>query len=402
MEFLLHGHEINLKGGNRGFFSSKLHAAVEVLLAGLPVRVRMAGLGLRVSCADADASEVRRRLGFALGVQTITAGFRLPMEMEPIAAEALRTIAGQSGESFGLQVKRPDKDAALSSYELASFCGRYIQERLPLHVDLKRPDRVCALVIQRDGVLVSRAPEAGPGGMPAATAGRLLALISSGYDSPLAAYRLMRRGAKVAMLHFYAAPLPGRASSQQIVEQLARHLTRYQLHTAAYFCHFEPLQRQIVAAVPSPFRVLIYRRMMLRIAEAVARRHKAHGLITGDSLAQVASQTVRNLEAVSRVATLPIYRPLIGDDKVTIQNQTREIGTYDLSSENPADCCSAFLPPHPALASSPEELDAAETRLDIPALVAQALAAIDLRRYHWSRGRVVEGIDHAAAGRSGG
>ncbi len=391
MEFLLHGHEFNLKGANRGFFTTRLRANLERLLEGCGCRVGMRGLGLVVDCPAEQGAEARARLERALGVQTIVAGERVAPTAEAIAPVALAMIAAQSGASFALNVLRPDKALGVTSYEIAVAVGRRIEQALGLPVNLRQPERRCTIVLSRQGALVSRAPEPGPGGMPAGTAGRLLALVSSGYDSPVAAFRLIRRGGRVMLLHFHGTPPPGRGSSLPPVEQIARQLTRYQLYTRLYLCPFEPAQRAIVAACPAPLRVLLYRRMMLRIAEALAHTIHAHGLVTGDSLAQVASQTVLNLEAVSAAARLPVYRPLIGDDKVAIQAEARRIGTYEASSELADDCCSAFLPRSPALAATPEELEAGEAALDVAALVQAALAGIVTRRFRLEQGEVAEG-----------
>jgi len=391
VDFLLHGHEMNLKGANRGFFSTRLRANLERLLASTGSTVGMRGLGLLVSCPPEADGEVRQRLEFALGVQSITAGERVAPDPEAIAPVALAMIASQSGDSFALNVVRPDKALPLSSYEVAVHVGRYIEQKLGLAVDLRHPARRCTIVLSRKGALVSRAAELGLGGMPAGTAGRLLALISSGFDSPVAAFRLIRRGGRVMLIHFYGAPPQGQTPSLAQVESIARQLTRYQLHTRLYLCPFEPVQRAIVAGCPSPYRILLYRRMMLRIAAAVAGQIHAHGLITGDSLAQVASQTVLNLEAVSAAVTVPVYRPVIGDDKVTIQAEARRIGTFDVSEQAGDDCCSAFMPRSPALAASPAELAAAEQDLDLEALTAASLATLETRRYRWDSGAVVAG-----------
>ena len=391
MQFLLHGHEFNLKGANRGFFTTRLRANLERLLEGCECRVGMRGLGLMVDCPAAHAADARARLERALGVQTIVAGERVAPTAEAIAPVALAMIASQNGASFALNVLRPDKALGITSYEIAVAVGRHIEQTLGLPVNLRQPERRCTIVLSRQGALVSRAPESGPGGMPAGTAGRLLALVSSGYDSPVAAFRLMRRGGRVMLLHFYGTPPAGRGSSLPAVEQIARQLTRYQLYTRLYLCPFEATQRTIVAECPAPLRVLLYRRMMLRIGEALARTIHAHGLITGDSLAQVASQTVLNLEAVSTAARMVVYRPLIGDDKIAIQAEARRIGTYEASSELADDCCSAFLPRSPSLAATPRETETGEAGLDVAALTQAALADVVARRFRLERGEVTEG-----------
>ncbi|HXE31434.1 MAG TPA: THUMP domain-containing protein [Terriglobales bacterium] len=397
MEFLLQGHEFNLKGANRGFFTTRLRANLERMLTGCGCRIGMRGLGLAVECPDAAAGEVRTRLQRALGVQTIVAGRRVEADPAAIAPVALEMIAAQSGASFALNVLRPDKALPLSSYEVAVAVGRYIEERLQLPVDLRQPQRRCTIVLSRKGALVSRAPEPGPGGMPAGTAGRLLGLLSTGFDSPVAAFRLIRRGGRVMLVHFYASPLPGRGASPPVAADLARQLTRYQLFTRLYLCPFEPAQRAIVAHCPSRYRILLYRRMMLRISAALAEKIHAHGLVTGDSLAQVASQTSLNLEAVSAAVRLPIYRPLIGDDKIAIQAEARRIGTFDISTAPTDDCCSAFMPRSPALTSSPAELEQAEAELDLPALVSDAMTRIETVRLRVSGSEVLQDAQDAAA-----
>ncbi|MGH9487741.1 MAG: tRNA sulfurtransferase [Terriglobales bacterium] len=390
MQFLLNGHEFNLKGGNRGFFTTRLRDNVEQLLAGCGCRVGMQGLGLAVDCPGEESERVRQRLQRALGVQTMVAGEGVEASLEAIAPAALAAIAAQEGASFGLEVQRPDKALGLSSHEVAVAVGRHIQEQLGLAVDLRHPARRCTIVLSRRGALVSRGSEAGPGGMPAGTAGRLLGLLSSGYDSPVAAFRLMRRGARVGLLHFYATPPAGQGSSVGPVEALARQLTRYQIHTRLYICPFLGVQQAIVANAPSRLRVLLYRRFMLRIGVALAERVHAHGLITGDSLGQVASQTVLNLEAVSAAAAVAVYRPLIGDDKHAIQAEARRIGTYAASSELSEDCCSAFMPRSPALASTAAELAEAERGLAVEELVAAALAGIQTKRFALHEGEPAE------------
>src|SRR6185312_11668514 len=199
------------------------------------------------------------------------------------------------------------------------------------------------------------------------------------------------------LVHFYASPLPGRGASPPVAADLARQLTRYQLFTRLYLCPFEPAQRAIVAHCPSRYRILLYRRMMLRISAALAEKIHAHGLVTGDSLAQVASQTSLNLEAVSAAVRLPIYRPLIGDDKIAIQAEARRIGTFDISTAPTDDCCSAFMPRSPALTSSPAELEQAEAELDLPALVSDAMTRIETVRLRVSGSEVLQDAQDAAA-----
>ncbi len=221
------------------------------------------------------------------------------------------------------------------------------------------------------------------------TAGRITCLLSGGYDSAVAAYQMMKRGAHLSFIHFFTARAraPGNASLH-VASGLARQLVRYQFHTKLYRVPFEEIQREIVRYAPEDFRVLLYRRMMVRIAEVLAKRDRALALVTGDSLGQVASQTLRNLAAVDAAATIPVFRPLIGTDKIDILATAKKIGTYDISSEPFHDCCPVFMPRSPALYAKPEELDEAESRLDLSALVTAGLLATTLERMRYAGGRV--------------
>jgi thiamine biosynthesis protein ThiI len=210
--------------------------------------------------------------------------------------------------------------------------------------------------------------------LPSGTGGKVACLISGGIDSPVAAYRMMRRGCRVLYVHFHSFPHTT-VQSQDKVRDLVRILSRYQLESPLYWIPFAEVQREIVALAPPAMRVILYRRFMVRIAQAIALKEKAAALVTGDSLGQVASQTLENIRTISAAATLPIFRPLIGDDKEDIIRAAREIQTYETSILADQDCCSLFIPRHPETMSSLERAEQAELQLDIPRLIASALDA---------------------------
>jgi thiamine biosynthesis protein ThiI len=241
----------------------------------------------------------------------------------------------------------------------------------------------CYVEITSGPALVYARKIPGAGGLPANTAGRMMCLLSGGYDSAVAAYHMMKRGAHLSFAHFYGAGAKPGESSMHVASALARQLVPYQFHAKLYRIPFEPIQREIVRYAPENYRVLLYRRMMLRIAEVLAKRDRALALITGDSLGQVASQTLRNLVAVDAAARMVVFRPLIGTDKMEILATARKIGTYDISSEPFHDCCPVFLPRMPALYASVDELDDAESKLDVPALVTQGLRSTTLEQFHY-------------------
>ena len=214
----------------------------------------------------------------------------------------------------------------------------------------------------------------GAGGLPSGTGGKVMCLLSGGIDSPVAAYRLMRRGCRVHHVHFHSFPHTS-IESQEKVRHILQILARFQLDSQLHMVPFADVQREIVAYAPPPLRVILYRRFMVRIAEALAHKERASALVTGDSLGQVASQTLENLRTVSAASSLPIFRPLIGDDKEDIMRIAREIGTFDISILADQDCCSLFVPKHPETMSSLTQVENAEAGLDIPRLVQSALGA---------------------------
>ena len=283
--------------------------------------------------------------------------------------------------------------------EIESAVGRHLLEKLraegrEIRVQLREPEITCHVEITPGPLLVYARKIPGAGGLPANTAGRMMCLLSGGYDSAVAAYHMMKRGAHLSFTHFYGTGARPGESSLHVATSLARQLVPYQFHANLYRVPFEAIQREIVRYAPERYRVLLYRRMMLRIAEVCARRDKALALITGDSLGQVASQTLRNLVAVEAAARMAVFRPLIGTDKLDIIEVARKIGTYDISSEPFHDCCPVFMPKAPALYASADELEEAEAELDVPALVSQGIRGTSLERFRYANGKV-EAVDGA-------
>src|SRR5260370_32560640 len=282
--------------------------------------------------------------------------------------------------------------------------GGYLFDKLQadgrqVRVDLKAPALTCRIEITRGPLLVYARRILGPGGLPPNTAGRLVCLLSGGFDSAVAAHKMMKRGAHLSFVHFWGGGAAPGESSVHVARELAKCLVPWQFSTKLYLVPFEPIQREIVARAPEQFRILLYRRMMLRIAERIARSNRALGLITGDSLGQVASQTLHNMAAVGAAVRMPLYRPLAGDDKIEIMDAARKIGTHDISAEPFHDCCPIFLPRNPALHASVAELDQAESALDIEALVRQGIDAMAIERYRYGFGRIekVESFKSATA-----
>ena len=397
---VVHYHELWLKGGNRRFFLGKLITGLKRALEGAGLeKMHCPGdrilLQLRDGASVDAAIERIKRVGgianFAVARQLTRA--EAEKDFDAVCRLAWDEMAPEKFATFAVRSKRSDKSFPLRTAEIEPMVGGYLLDRLrtegrEVGVNLDAPELTCRIEVTKTSVLVYARRIAGPGGLPPNTGGRMVCLLSGGFDSAVAAYKMMRRGAHVTFVHFWGGGGQAGESSAHVARELARTLTPWQLTSKLYLVPFEPMQREIVQHAPETFRVLLYRRLMLRIAEQFAFREQALGIISGDSLGQVASQTLQNMGAVGAVARLPIYRPLAGDDKLEIMALARQIGTHDISAEPFHDCCPVFMPKTPALYATAEDLDRAEAALDMPALVKRGLDTVTLERYRLTNGVV--------------
>jgi thiamine biosynthesis protein ThiI len=394
---VVHYHELWLKGRNRRFFLRKLCTALRLSLQGIPVeRVEQPGDRIVVWLGDgASLEEATHRVGRVLGIAFYAIARPVERSIAAICQAAWEEIEPLQFADFAVRAKRSDKSFPQTSIETEAAVGRYLLDHLcaqgrNVRVRLNDPAMTCYVEIAKRMALVYARKIPGAGGLPANTAGRMMCLLSGGYDSAVAAYQMMKRGAHLSFVHFYGTGARPGESSLHVASGLVRQLVPYQFHAKLYRVPFEAIQREIVRYAPEDFRVLLYRRMMLRIAEGLAKRDRGLALITGDSLGQVASQTLRNLVAVDAASHMVVFRPLAGTDKQEILATARRIGTYDTSSEPFHDCCPVFLPRRPALYASAEELADAEAKLDVAALVTQGLRGTTLMRFEYKDGKVEE------------
>lgn len=374
-------HEIALKRGNRGTFVNQLIQNIGAVLRGTGVkRVRSGDGRVIVHLRDgADCQEIERRLRWVSGAANFSLAVRTERNIDTIIDTARATAQGRSFASFAVRTRRGDKTFPLTSPEINDMVGGAILQDHPgVRVDLKHPQLELNVEVVSGEAFVSSNRVPGARGLPVGTGGTVVALLSGGIDSPVAAWRMMRRGCRVEFVHFHGAPYQDSSSRDKVVE-LARVLTRYQLRSRLHLVAFGEVQSQIVAAVQRPYRVVLYRRMMMRIAEAIARQVHAQALVTGESLGQVASQTLPNLATVGEAATLPLLRPLVGMDKQEISDQARAIGSFEISILPDEDCCQLFMPRHPSTRVHLDEARAAEELLDVPALVQQSLATVEVQ-----------------------
>jgi thiamine biosynthesis protein ThiI len=287
-------------------------------------------------------------------------------------------LADMNPSSFAIRCQRSEKRFPLTSPEIERRIGSLVQDQTDWPVDLSNPDLTIHILVDEKGLFTWTRRIAGPGGLPVGVGGRAACLISGGIDSPVAAYLLMKRGMRLNFVHFHSVPRTDPASLEK-VEELIRILVRYQGPARLAMVPLLPIQEEIAARCPAELRVLLYRRFMLRLAQEAANRLRSDALITGESLGQVASQTIENLRAVEAVTTMPVLRPLIGLDKPEIIDTARRIGTYETSILPHFDCCSFLMPDKPATKSTAAELDQAEGDLDVDGLVAGAVESTEMR-----------------------
>ncbi len=384
---IVHYHELALKGRNRDYFEQRLVRNIQLALRDLGAkRVENLRSRIRVVLPSAATDEmVKGRLTRVFGIANFSLAHALPLDLampdwEPLKQAIGQEVQRQTFSTFRVSAKRADKRLGLTSMDVEKDVGAYLCALTNKKVSLTNPDLTVHIELLSRDMYYSISKIAGPGGMPVGVSGRIACLISGGIDSPVAAYRMMKRGCTAAFVHFSGRPLVSRASEEK-VRELVQTLTQYQYHSRLYVVPFGEIQREIVAHAPAPYRVVMYRRLMVRIAGELAAREGCWGLVTGDSLGQVASQTPENLSVIEEAAELPMLRPLIGMDKIEITDQAQRIGTFATSIEPDQDCCSLFTPPHPSTKTRIDDIRRVERSFDIGALVKQGLDKAELSEF---------------------
>ncbi|HYA35477.1 MAG TPA: tRNA uracil 4-sulfurtransferase ThiI [Candidatus Binataceae bacterium] len=374
-------HEVALKGRNRWRFVEQAKDNLRAIFADHPLaNIRSQGPRLMAELPDdLDDDGVAERARYLFGIQNFSISYSVPLDLEAIKRMAIERAATHPRGSFRVSTKRDNKRFPLNSMEIDREVGAAIAEALNLPVDLHTPSFAVSIEIMPECAWVSSGKITGAGGLPLGVTGRGVAMLSGGIDSPVAAYRMMKRGLRLDFVHFHAHPLVSRASRDKAVE-LVNILTRYQAHSTLMLVPFGGLQREIVAGTLRPLRVVLYRRFMMRIACELGKRTGASVLVTGESLGQVASQTLENMTVIEKASSLPIFRPLVGMDKNEIIEQARALGTFETSILPDEDCCTLFVPEHPETHAELREVEDAESRFDIARMVSDAVAATEVAR----------------------
>jgi thiamine biosynthesis protein ThiI len=381
VQIVVHYAEVGLKGRNRRHFEDLLIRSLARSLIGVAEpRIRWLFGRLLVEVPDETPFDaVRARLERVFGVAYFSQATLCEPTLESIERAVDARVDACRFQSFGVRARRPDRSHPFRSQELKERLGTRVIERTGARVDLDDPDLWLEIhVLSKEAILLhERIP--GPGGMPVGSAGRAVSLISGGIDSPVSSWATLKRGCSVDYVHFHSSPFTSSASQDKVRDVVAR-LAAWGGPSRLHLVPFGELQQALVREAPAQPRIVLYRRFMLRVAEALAERAGALALVTGESLGQVSSQTLANLDTISRAATLPVLRPLIGMDKSEIIERSKAIGTYEISIEPDEDCCSYLMPRRPATWTRPVDIEAIEADLDVKGMVNAVLDQVASER----------------------
>ena len=385
---LVHYHEIGLKGHNRKVFEQRLLKNLEALLAPFPVVTihRISGrlcVFLKEGAASDVALDAASAIAMVPGVARVSCGFKCERDIDQMTEAGVAAMAeAQPFASFKVSARRSHTDFPIGSQDMNRIIGGNLSDAYPdAAVRMKDPDVTVGVEVVQNASYVYARSERGIGGLPVGSSGKVVSLLSSGIDSPVASWRLARRGAVVVGVHFSGRPQTSDAS-EWLVDDIAKVLERTGCIGRVYVVPFGDCQREIALAAPPELRVILYRRLMFKDAQELARREKAGALVTGESLGQVASQTLDNIRCTDAAVELPVFRPLIGTDKLEIIAEAQRLGTFEISSQDAPDCCTLFLPRNP------------ETHAKLPR-VLEAEAALPIEEWTRQLADAAEATDSA-------
>jgi len=374
--------EIALKGKNRPFFENKLLQNIKARLKGLePFQVSFRRGRYYVKIDEENLLPAQRRLQHVFGIVSISPVLTANLEIEDICRQSLKLLQEnyRAALTFKVNTRRANKKFPFTTPEINNIVGGYLlKSGLELKVDVHNPQVVVNIEIREKKAYLYSRIVPGPGGLPVGVTGKGLLLLSGGIDSPVAGWMALKRGIELEALHFHSPPFTGEGTLNK-VEDLCRLLAAYSGGITLHLAPFTEVQKEILLKCPEEMLITLMRRIMFRVAEILAKRKNIPVVFTGESLGQVASQTLENLAAVNEVISLPVLRPLIGFDKEEIVNVAQKIGTYAVSIRPFDDCCTLFVPRHPVTRPLLRELQKAEEMLPLEELIAGCVDNIETR-----------------------
>ncbi|MDP3916809.1 MAG: tRNA uracil 4-sulfurtransferase ThiI [Nanoarchaeota archaeon] len=375
---VVHYAEIAIKGKNRPFFERTLIENIVHAIKGLKAgRIKRQYGRIIIELTDESKTDlIISKLENIPGISSFSPGVKASHEIEDVNKKSLTLISNLQINSFAVKAKRSFKKFKLKSMELAKEVGSYIAQEIKKPVDLVSPDCRVFLEVVENGVYIYTKKISGIGGLPVRVSGKVMVLLSGGIDSPVASYLTLKRGCSNIYIHFHSEPHTN-ISSRLKVQELAKHLSRYQGETKIFMVPLIDIQKEVMLKTNKDYRIILYRRFMFKLAEMLARKENAKALVTGENLGQVASQTIENISVIHNSVSMPIIQPLITYDKQEIINLAEKIGTYEISIQPHDDCCSLFVPKHPATKSDLQSVLKEEEKLDVKNLIYNTLKKVE-------------------------
>ena len=381
---ICHYAEIGLKGKNRNFFEKKLKENIKNTLdIHLPnsfiniQRLRGRFLIELTEFGQDSISQIKKLLKNIFGLAYFTFAYKSEPDLDIIKSDSLELINRLEFDTFRVTARRIDTRFPYTSQELNEKVGEVIFEKLNKGVNLKYPEATCFIDVLDEGTFLYTAKIQSAKGLPVGVSGTAVVMLSGGIDSPVAAYYAMKRGMHVIYVHFHSVPLVSEASVEK-VRDTVDILKKYQPRSKLYLMKFAAIQQQIMVDCNEKLRVVLYRRYMMKIAEKIAELENAKAIYTGEALGQVASQTIENITVVEESVNIPIMRPLVGFDKLEIIAKAQEIGTYEISILPHEDCCTLYVPKHPATKARLSDIQKNEASLDSDALIEESLKTTEI------------------------
>ena len=378
---IVHFHELSLKGKNRSWFEKTLLKNIKRHLIGLPYS-NINRLSGRIIIGNIDFSlcdRYTRVLSDLIGIRNFILASKVDLDIDQIKEEALKTIKlDTSKDTFRVSARRQNKNFKLNSNEINQIVGEYIVKNTDYSVNLGSPDIDLIIEIVNETVFIGTKKINAFGGLPVGTGEKGLSLISSGIDSPVASFNLIKRGVELDYIHFHSSPATSRQSIYN-VESILNELCRFQMDCKLFLFPLLEIQNIIMDKIDSKYWVILFRRAMVKIANLLAIDNRYKVLVSGENVGQVASQTLSNIVAVDDASTIPIIRPLAGHNKEEIVSQAEQIGTYEISIEPYQDCCSYFVPPNPETKSRLDRILKLEDSLQLNEIIASYNQNIEIK-----------------------
>ena len=384
-KIIIHYDEITLKGGNRPFFERALLFNIKEFLENVEHgEIYRDGSKFLVSInKKTDLENIKKILKRIPGISNFHFAVSEEKDLEKIKKKVVEFLTSsdldETKKTFKIEARRADKKFEYKSPEINAKVGEYVLENTKFIVDVHNPDLEIVVDIGIKECFIYFNKILGIGGLPTGTTGKLVSLLSGGIDSPVASYMMAKRGAKLIFVHFKNRTIGGANDGEEKIQNLAKILSKFQGKSKLYIIPFEEFQKEIIAKIPAKNRMIVYKRIMFQIAEKIARKEKARGIVTGDSLSQVASQTLENIEVIYNSANLPIFSPLIGMNKQEIINLAVKIETFEISIIPYQDCCSFLIAKHPETKAKLEEIEKQEANLEIDTIIDKTLSEIEYK-----------------------